>query len=256
MSDIHIEFAPPLACVVLNRPERRNAVTSAMWRSLPALAATIESDARLRVAILRGAGREAFSAGADIAEMQATVAEPERMREMHSAVQIAQDVWSRLALPTIAVVHGACTGGGCGLALACDLRLAARDSFFAIPPAKLGLLYSLADTKRLVDLVGPSFAKEMLFTGRRVSAEEAYDHGLVNHLYSADELDDAAHQLALEIAQNAQNSVRGAKRVVAELLDGVVAETAETRAWYDAAFATPEFAEGARAFLEKRKPRF
>jgi enoyl-CoA hydratase/carnithine racemase len=178
------------------------------------------------------------------------------MREMQAAVQVAQDVWARLTPPTIAVVHGACTGGGCGLALACDLRLAARDSFFAIPPSKLGLVYSLADTKRLVDLVGPSFAKEMLFTGRRVPAQEAYDCGLVNHLFGADELDDAAREFALGIAQNAQNSVRGAKRVVAALVDGAVAETPETRAWYDDAFATPEFAEGARAFLEKRPPRF
>ncbi len=256
MSDIQIESSPPLAWLILNRPERRNAVTSAMWQALPELAARIEADATLRVALLRGAGREAFSAGADIAEMQATLAHPERMRTMQAAVQVAQDAWARLSLPTIAVIHGACAGGGCGLALACDLRLAARDSFFAIPPAKLGLVYSLADTKRLVDLVGPSFAKEMLFTGRRVSAQEAYDCGLVNHLFPADELDDAAREFALGIAQNAQNSVRGAKRVVGALVDGAVAETPETLAWYDEAFATAEFAEGARAFLEKRRPRF
>jgi enoyl-CoA hydratase/carnithine racemase len=256
MSDIQIESTPPLAWLILNRPERRNAVTSAMWQALPALSAQLASDASLRVAMLRGAGREAFSAGADIAEMQAALTQPERMREMQAAVQVAQDAWARLPLPTIAVIHGACTGGGCGLALACDLRLAARDSFFAIPPARLGLVYSLADTKRLVDLVGPSFAKEMLFTGRRVSAQEAYDCGLVNHLFAADELDEAAREFALGIARNAQNSVRGAKRVVGALVDGAVTETPETRAWYDEAFATPEFAEGARAFLEKRPPRF
>lgn len=256
MSDIQIESAPPLAWLILNRPERRNAVTSAMWQALPALASRIENDPMLRVVLLRGAGREAFSAGADIAEMQATLADPGRMRVMQDAVQVAQDVWARLPLPTIAVVHGACTGGGCGLALACDLRLAARDSFFAIPPAKLGLVYSLADTKRLVDLVGPSFAKEMLFTGRRVSAQEAYECGLVNHLFAADDLEEAAREFALGIAQNAQNSVRGAKRVVGALVDGAVCETDETRAWYEEAFATAEFAEGARAFLEKRPPRF
>jgi enoyl-CoA hydratase/carnithine racemase len=175
---------------------------------------------------------------------------------MQDAVQVAQDVWARLPIPTIAVIHGACAGGGCGLALACDLRLAADDSFFSIPPAKLGLVYSLADTRRLVDLVGPSFAKEMLFTGRRVSAQEAYDCGLVNHLFRAGELDEAAREFALGIAANAQNSVRGAKRVVGAILDGAQTETRETRAWYDDAFSTPEFAEGARAFLEKRKPRF
>jgi enoyl-CoA hydratase/carnithine racemase len=171
-------------------------------------------------------------------------------------ISLKWNVWARLPLPTIAVVHGACVGGGCGLALACDLRLAADDSFFAIPPAKLGLVYSLADTKRLVDLVGPSFAKEMLYTGRRVSAREAYDWGLVNHLLPAAELDSAARELALGIAGNAQSSVRGAKRIISELIDGSHAESAETRALYDDAFSSPEFSEGARAFLEKRLPRF
>jgi enoyl-CoA hydratase/carnithine racemase len=256
MSDIQIESTPPLAWLTLNRPERRNAVTSAMWQAIPALAAQLEADAAVRVALLRGAGEEAFSAGADIAEMHTALTQPERMRHLQAAVQDAQDVWARVPIPTIAVIHGACAGGGCGLALACDIRLAADDSFFSIPPAKLGLVYSLADTQRLVDLVGPSFAKEMLFTGRRVSAREAYDCGLVNHLFPASELIDAARAFALGIAANAQNSVRGAKRVVAALVDGVVTETAATRAWYDDAFGTPEFAEGARAFVEKRKPRF
>lgn len=256
MSDLQIESTPPLAWLTLNRPERRNAVTSAMWQAVPQFAAQLEADSSIRVALLRGAGQEAFSAGADIAEMHTALAHPERMQQMQAAVQDAQDVWARLPLPTIAVIHGACAGGGCGLALSCDIRLAAEDSFFSIPPAKLGLVYSLADTKRLVDLVGPSFAKEMLFTGRRVSAREAYDCGLVNHLFPAEMLIGAARDFALGIAANAQNSVRGAKRVVGALVDGVVSETAETRAWYDEAFATPEFAEGARAFVEKRKPRF
>lgn len=256
MSDIQIEHEAPLAWVLLNRPTRRNAVTSAMWQGLPDLAALIHADPSIRVALLRGAGQEAFSAGADISEMEATMAHPERMRSMQDAVQVAQDVWARLPLPTIAVIHGACVGGGCGLALACDLRLAADDSFFAIPPAKLGLVYSLADTKRLVDLVGPSFAKEMLFTGRRVTAREAYDCGLVNHILPAGELDAAARELALGIASNAQSSVRGAKRIIAELIDGSHAESAETRALYDDAFSSEEFIEGARAFLEKRLPRF
>lgn len=256
MSDIQIEREAPLAWVLLNRPQRRNAVTTAMWQRLPALVTELQADASVRVALLRGAGQEAFSAGADISEMEATMAHPERMRSMQDSVQVAQDVWARLTLPTIAVIHGACVGGGCGLALACDLRLAADDSVFAIPPAKLGLVYSLADTKRLVDLVGPSFAKEMLFTGRRVSAREAYDCGLVNHVLPAAELDAAARELALGIASNAQSSVRGAKRIIAELIDGSHAESTETRALYDDAFSSAEFIEGARAFLEKRLPRF
>jgi enoyl-CoA hydratase/carnithine racemase len=123
------------------------------------------------------------------------------------------------------VIRGACTGGGCGLALACDLRLASPDAFFAIPPAKLGLAYSLADTKRLQDLVGPSRAKEILFTGRRIGATEALALGLVNEIVAADALAARADALAREIAGNAANSVRAAKTVVAMISSGVLAET-------------------------------
>ncbi len=108
MSDLKLETAAPLAWLILNRPERRNAVTSAMWQGVPDMAQIIEADDELRVALLRGAGQEAFSAGADIAEMQAALSAPERMRAMQDAVQVAQDVWARLPIPTIAVIHGAC----------------------------------------------------------------------------------------------------------------------------------------------------
>ena len=159
-------------------------------------------------------------------------------------------------MPTLAAIRGACTGGGCGLALTCDLRLATPDAFFAIPPAKLGLAYSLADTKRLYDLVGPSRAKEILFTGRRVSAPEALEIGLINEIVPADALEQHAAALARDIAGNAGNSVRAAKAVVNMITAGVLAETPESRRYYDESFASPEFLEGARAFIEKRPARF
>jgi enoyl-CoA hydratase/carnithine racemase len=168
----------------------------------------------------------------------------------------AQVAWERLPMPTLAVIRGACTGGGCGLALSCDLRLATPDAFFAIPPAKLGLAYSLADTKRLYDLVGPSRTKEILFTGRRILAAEAYALGLINEIVPADAIEQRATTLAREIASNAGNSVRAAKAVVGMIASGVLAETAESRRYYDESFSSPEFLEGARAFIEKRPPRF
>ena len=149
-----------------------------------------------------------------------------------------------------------CTGGGCGLALACDLRLATPDAFFAVPPARLGLAYSLADTKRLYELVGPSRTKEILFTARRIGAEEALRLGLINEIVPPEALESRAHDLAREIAANAANSVRAAKSVVAMLGDGVHHETELSRKPYDDSFASAEFAEGARAFIEKRPPRF
>jgi enoyl-CoA hydratase/carnithine racemase len=178
------------------------------------------------------------------------------MKAMQQVVLDAQADWGRLPMPTLAVVRGACTGGGCGLALACDLRLASPDAFFAIPPAKLGLAYSLADTKRLYDLVGPSRAKEILYTGRRIGAEEALRIGLINEIVAAEALAARADALAREIAANAGNSVRAAKAVVDMISSGVLAETPDSRRFYDESFSSPEFAEGARAFMEKRPPRF
>ncbi len=166
MSDLQVEFAAPAAWVTLNRPARHNAVTAEMWSALAAIARQIETMPSIKAVLLRGAGGAAFSAGADIAEMRQNLGHAERMRQMQEAVLVAMDAWARIPVPTIAVIRGACNGGGCGLTLACDLRIATPDSFFSVPPAKLGLVYSLADTRRLVDLVGPSRAKEILFTAR------------------------------------------------------------------------------------------
>jgi enoyl-CoA hydratase/carnithine racemase len=256
MSELLTDIHPPVARVTINRPDKRNALSSAEWQGLRAVAAQVAADPSLRVAVLRGAGEAAFSAGADIAEMHRNLGDPVRMKAMQQVVLDAQADWGRLPMPTLAVVRGACTGGGCGLALACDLRLASPDAFFAIPPAKLGLAYSLADTKRLYDLVGPSRAKEILYTGRRIGAEEALRIGLINEIVAAEALAARADALAREIAANAGNSVRAAKAVVDMISSGVLAETPDSRRFYDESFSSPEFAEGARAFMEKRPPRF
>lgn len=256
MSDLLTDIHPPIARVILNRPDRRNAISSVMWQELRVLAERIADDASIKIAIITGAGDVAFSAGADILEMQQGLADPTRMQVMQQAVLDAQVAWERLPMPTLAVIRGACTGGGCGLALSCDLRLATPDAFFAIPPAKLGLAYSLADTKRLYDLVGPSRTKEILYTGRRILAEEALSLGLINEIVAADALEERATALAREIAGNAGNSVRAAKAVVNMISAGVVAETPDSRRYYDESFSSPEFGEGARAFIEKRPPRF
>lgn len=256
MTDLLTDIHPPVARITINRPARRNAISSDMWQGLLALAGRIADDPTIKIALIRGAGEEAFSAGADILEMQRGLADPPTLQRMQQAVLDAQAAWERLPIPTLAIIRGACTGGGCGLALACDLRIAAPDAYFAIPPAKLGLAYSLADTKRLYDLVGPSRTKEILFTGRRILAEEALSLGLINEIVPAEALAVRADDLAREIAGNAGNSVRAAKAVVGLLSRGVQAETAESKRYYDESFASAEFQEGARAFLEKRPPRF
>ena len=256
MIELSTDIHPPVAHITINRPNRRNAISSQMWQALLEIAVRLASEPSTKVALITGAGDSAFSAGADIAEMRDGLTNPSAMRRMQQAVLDAQAAWARLPIPTLAVIRGACTGGGCGLALACDLRLATPDAFFTIPPAKLGLAYSLADTKRLYNLVGPSRAKEILFTGRRVNAEEALGLGMINEIVPADVLEDRALSLAREIAGNAGNSVRAAKAVVNMISDGVHAETPESKRYYEESFSSPEFLEGAQAFLGKRPPQF
>lgn len=256
MSELLTDIVPPMGRVTLNRPDKRNALNSAMWVDLTRLAVQLSQDDRLRVVLLTGAGHEAFSAGADIVEMRQSLADPPKMQAMQQAVLDAQVAWERIPIPTIAMIRGACTGGGCGLALSCDLRIATPDAFFAIPPAKLGLAYSLADTKRLYDLVGPSRTKEILYTGRRIDASEALRLGVINQIVQPDELEPYTLALAAEIAGNAPNSVRAAKAVVSLISAGTDAETPASKRYYDESFSSPEFLEGARAFMEKRSPKF
>ena len=256
MSDLKLEFAGALARVTLNRPAQRNAINSAMWQELPSIVAKIAARATTKVVLLQGAGEHAFSAGADIIEMQRALADPDSMRVMQEAVQVAQARWCELPMPSIAVIRGACTGGGCGLAVACDLRLAASDSFFAVPPAKLGLVYSLADTERLVALVGAAVAKELLFSGTRLDAARALQVGLVNRVVPVTALTSAAETLAGDIAANSSHSVRAAKRVVNAVVSGDAAEANATRKLYYESFSSSDFAEGAHAFLEKRPAKF
>ena len=156
--------------------------------------------------------------------------------------------------PTIALISGACTGAGCGLALACDLRLATLNSFFAVPPARLGLVYSLIDTRRIVDLAGPARAKEILFTGRRVSAEEALQWGLVNQLVAQQDLETEGRALvAAQIAALVPHSVRAAKRIINAIAAGSRTETDESRRLYTESFSSEAFRSAATAFTAKSK---
>ena len=256
MSDILTEITAPLAFVSLNRPQKRNALSSEMWQQLPVIAANLAANDAVRVVLLRAVGGAAFSAGADIAEMQAKLANNEAMRDLQQATQVGQEAWSALPKPTIALIDGACVGGGCGLAMCCDLRLATPDSYFAVTPAKLGLAYSLTDTLRLVDLVGPAHAKQILFTGGQFSAEHALKIGLVNRLIAKAELEPAGRELANNIAAQAQNSVQIAKRMVNDILGGQRQETVASRALFTDSFSSAQFKEGAQAFLQKRPPQF
>ena len=243
------------AILTLNQPAKRNAMTKAMWSALPQACAAVEAAQAAKVLIVRGAG-EHFAAGADISEFEVVYGTREAATAYRNAVSGGVDALANLSKPTIAMIRGACVGGGLALALACDLRLAANDARFGITPARLGLMYGLGDTKRLVDAVGASAAKNILYTGEIMTADEALRIHLVNSLHGPDALQAAVLAKLAQITASSQWTARKVKQVVAMILNGQAAETDQTKAWILDAVEGPDFAEGRAAFMEKRSPSF
>jgi enoyl-CoA hydratase/carnithine racemase len=244
----------PVATLTINRPDRLNAVTFAMFSRLPALLAEAEAAGDVRVLVLRGAGRKSFSAGADISEFETARTTPQQAAAYDGAVLAAEEALATFPAPTIAAIHGHCYGGGCALALACDLRFASSGARFAITPAKLGIVYPLRATKRLVDAVGPSRAKFILMSGMDIGAARAAAIGLVDEV--DDDVDAAVRDFTETLASRSGVTQRAAKQTVARVLDGVTADDDAQAALRDAALAFPDYAEGVRAFLERRPPKF
>ena len=243
-----------VAHLVIDRPDKRNAFTQAMWEALPELVERAMLNPDIRVMIVRASVPGAFSAGADIGEFGAGVQDPDWRIRNQAAIRRAMETLARASKPVIAQIEGDCIGGGCGLSLACDFRIATPAARFGITPAKLGLVYSLHDTKLLVDLVGPSAAKRILFTAQLIDATEAHRIGLISEL--AEDAAAAALALAAQIASVSPHSVRASKAMLTRILHGQAEDDAETLAQFADAFDGPDFREGVAAFLAKRKPEF
>jgi enoyl-CoA hydratase/carnithine racemase len=252
--DLRLDVHDDHAVLTIHRPAKRNAITLAMWLALPDAAAAFAASPA-KVLVLRGA-EGCFAAGADIGEFETVYATRESTAAYGAAVAGGVGAIAGLVKPTLALIEGACVGGGLALALACDLRLAAQNARLAITPAKLGLSYSLEDTKRLVDAVGPSAAKDILFTGRLVGAEEALRLGLIDAVHPAETIEAATLAKATAIAAASQHSVRGVKATVAMILAGQATDTDATRAAFVNSTEGPDFQEGRTAFLAKRSPVF
>lgn len=253
---VYLSSDGAIARLVLNRPEKRNALSLAMWRAIPALVAEVEDDPGLKLLIVQGVDARAFAAGADIGEFETAFATREGRDDYADAVAAAEQSLGRCAKPTLAMIQGDCIGGGVELALACDIRIASRESRFGVTPARLGLVYSLSSTRRLIALMGPARARDLLYTGRLFDAAEAARVGLVDDLYPAATVVAETRAYAESILRNSQYSVRAAKAISAAILSGACAETAETRALRTGGFAGEDAREGIRAYLEKRPAAF
>jgi enoyl-CoA hydratase/carnithine racemase len=254
---IRLEREGPLATVVLDHPERRNAVSVRMWQELEAACQKIAADPSVRCVVVRGAGEEAFVSGADISEFAEVRASASAEQEYGATSGRAVVALAGLEVPTIALIHGFCIGGGVALALSCDLRYAGEDAVFAIPAARLGLGYRLEGIQALLSLVGPSRAKEIFFTARRYDAREAHEMGLIDGVFPKSELDGEVMRAARRIADNAPLTIRAVKLAVREACRETGQRDLETvRKAVEACFESEDYGEGVRAFLEKRRPRF
>ncbi len=255
MGDLELIFDGALARLRFNAPVRRNALNRASWRALPEACAAIAARADALVVVVEGAGGH-FSAGADIAEFETVYRDAEATRDYVDAIQAALNALASLDRPTIAAIDGSAIGGGLAVALSCDLRFVADDAHLAAPPAKLGLVYGPIETSRLIALVGPARAKDLLFSGRRVSPAEALAIGLVDRVVPAAALTGAVEAYAAALAGLSQRSIRGAKRIVEALAAGLALDSPPLREAVEDAALGEDFREGRAAFDGKRAPRF
>jgi enoyl-CoA hydratase len=243
--------------LVFNNPQRLNAVSYEMWRSLPEEIAGLVDDPDIRVVVLRGEGDKAFISGADISQFEKARSSEAGIADYDDATRLANEAILACPKPTIAMIQGYCIGGGLGVALCCDLRFAAANARFAIPAARLGLGYAYGGIKRLVDVVGPSFAKEIFYTARQFTADEAVAMGLINRIFSKPDLLAAVNDMSARIGQNAPLTISAAKLAI-ELAQGE-RDGKDSSAVDNAVaqcFASEDYKEGRRAFSEKRSPNF
>ncbi|MDA1091621.1 MAG: enoyl-CoA hydratase [Proteobacteria bacterium] len=243
--------------ITFDNQARRNALTYEMWQGIPIVMADFADDDAVRVIVLAGAGGKAFSAGADISEFAKQRSGEDAVAIYDEAVSEATCALVDARKPLIAKIDGFCIGGGLGVAMTCDLRLAAADCRFAVPAAKLGLGYKMKGLKILVDQVGPAAAKEIFFTARQFDAAEALQMGLVNRVVPPEELAAYVDDYAATIAANAPLTVLAAKTVIGEILKDADARDLDLcKKVVDDCFASEDYQEGRKAFMEKRKPEF
>jgi enoyl-CoA hydratase len=253
-----LEKDGPIGWIIFNRPEKRNAVGFETWQLMPEYVKELVADDAIRVVILRGAGDQAFVAGADISQFKDRRKNMDDEEEYRKINARGQDALATLPKPHLAMIHGYCVGGGVGITLNCDMRIASDEARFGIPAARLGLGYHYHGMEKLMSLIGPSYTKEIFFTARTDwSAQDALRMGLVNHVVPKAELETFTRDYAIKISRNAPLTIRSAKATVEQLvkpaaqrdlalLDKLIADC----------FNSQDYQEGVRAVSEKRRPEF
>ena len=243
--------------LIFNNPDRHNAVSLEMWETASFYLDEFAKDKSVRVVVLTGAGGKAFVSGADISKFESERASKEAIDRYNVAVDRANTAIYEFPKPTIAMIRGYCIGGGVGLALCCDIRICSDNSKFGVPAAKLGLGYGYKGVKKLVDVVGPAYAKEIFFTARHFTATEAHQMGLVNSVLPEADLEAYVRNMAQTISENAPLTVNSVKFIVGQALAHESQKNLKAcDALVSQCFASQDYTEGRRAFMEKRKPDF
>jgi enoyl-CoA hydratase len=242
--------------MTFNKPSRRNAVSLDMWEAMVDIIDQFESDPRVRVIVLRGAGDVAFVSGADISQFEKTRSSREVNDHYDQTLDRATERLASCSKPTIAMIRGWCIGGGMAIAVCCDMRIASEGSKFGIPAARLGLGYGAPGVRHLMELVGPSYTKEIFLTARHFTADEGRMMGLVNRVLPDAELESYTRQYCATIGDNAPMTMKALKRTVAELLLGEKGDMDVCAEMVQDCFDSQDFIEGRRAFMEKRRPVF
>jgi len=255
--DVLVQRDGAIATVVFNRPNVRNAISLSMWEDLARVTTDLAKDDAVRAIVYRGAGTQAFGSGADISEFTENRKDTATAVRYNAQTEAAYTAIRACPKPTVAMIFGYCMGGAMAVAMACDLRFAAQGSRFGIPAARLSIIYGAAAVGQLIDLVGPAYAKDILFSARTVSDREALAIGFIQRLVPAADLEKTTHEYLATLADNAPLSVRGSKAAIQAYLAGWTDENrARLRALQIEAMTSEDYREGTGAFLEKRRPKF
>lgn len=253
---LYVERNGSIATLVFNRADKKNSFSLAMFKQLGELLSELEKDPQVKLLILKGADETAFSSGADITEFMENRFSAQKAKDYNDATLESIEKLYRFPKPTIALIKTLAIGGGLELANSCDFRFASSGSKLGITAANIGIIYNLVSTKRLVNLIGPTKAKELLYTAKLITAKEGQEIGLIDYIYPMEEIEEKCIEFAGQIIRKSSVANNGIKQVIQAIIDGDDEETKEIEELILESFSSDDYKEGIQAFLEKRKPNF